>query len=283
MAKKPQSLSDNILFHAAKVPLFLQDGTATSVLGVQRDDTKAIIGTVSDNYGIIQNSEAIAIIEDGFTKQGMHTFTRTAYALQGGSQMVATYDFGLDTVLVPRLNDILGLRFILRNSFDGSTPLGFDIGFLRLVCLNGMKAMVKGFSLTKKHYTGISLEFVREQLAKALLRARDAVNVYGDMALVSINQVQGENILANLAASGVFSARIGEGIKAIWQNPTHAADRERNLYNLLNASTQYVTHTVQPERFEMAQKLQGNIATAFARLLSVTVRDEMSLAPVIDI
>ena len=92
-------------------------------------------------------------------------------------------------------------------------------------------------------------------------------NIYSQMAEKEITQEQGLYILHNLVKKNVISEVHREGISKIWNNPTHENDHERNIYNLLNASTQFLTHEVQGDRFELANRATTQVTR---RLYKVT-------------
>ena len=79
------------------------------------------------------------------------------------------------------------------------------------------------------------------------------------MASREVTQEQGLNILQNLTNKGTISEVRREGIARIWNGPDHQEDEARNLYNLLNAATQFTTHEVAETNFEMSERLTSNI------------------------
>jgi hypothetical protein len=97
------------------------------------------------------------------------------------------------------------------------------------------------------------------------------------LADVSLTQVEGSNILAHLEDQSILSGKLRENIQSIWSNPTHTEDRERNLFNLYNAVTQHLTHDVATERFELSNRVNGNVLGVFDRIS----RDSSRLASMI--
>ncbi len=118
--------------------VFVKDGFTVN----RRVDNHAVLGKVTDRYGIVQNSDLIQAAEDAFKAQGLTDYTRKVVVAGDGERMYAVYDFRSVTRAL-KVGDDVGLRLTVQNSFDGSLRASFMAGMLRLVCKNGMVA-VKG-------------------------------------------------------------------------------------------------------------------------------------------
>ena len=79
------------------------------------------------------------------------------------------------------------------------------------------------------------------------------------MASKDVTQDEGLTILQNLVGGKVISEVTREGIAQIWNGPSHDEDEARTIYNLLNASTEFLTHRVGNDRFEMTNRVTENI------------------------
>lgn len=264
MSKLAQIVSSNHNYQVASVPLYTATGAASGLFGTQRVDTQEVFAAVSPSYGVIQNADAIAAIEDGFSADGLTYSERKVFVMRGGAALEVRYDFQNTQIVVPRVNDILGLRISLKNSFDGTAPLAFEVGFLRLACLNGAKSLMREFFLTKKHYSGIQTGFVKDQISNAVKAAHDAALIFGDMARLTLPQDLGENLLENLATKKAISGKLGERVLNVWRAPKYVEDKGRNLYNMYNAFTQVLTHEIENERFEMANRERAKVTSLFA-------------------
>jgi hypothetical protein len=98
-------------------------------------------------------------------------------------------------------------------------------------------------------------------------------NPFTLMASREVSQDQGLNILQSLTNKGTISEVRREGIARVWNDPSHNEDEGRNLYNLLNAVTQFTTHEVADTNFEMSERLNTNVT----RLFSKAATDETAL------
>ena len=241
---------------------FVKDGFTSN----RRTDTFEILGKVTERYGIVQNTDLVCAAEDAFKAAGLINFERRIVVTGIGEKFYAEYRFKSHVKKLAKVGDELGMRLILKNSFDGSLRASFVAGLLRLLCLNGMIGASKEFGLTQKHGSKISVAFVGEALAKAMQAFDASTFIFERMAQVELTQAQGQIILANLQAQRVMSDKMREAVSGIWANPTHAEDSARNLYNLYNAVTQHLTHDVSADRFELANRVSENTLGIFERV-----------------
>lgn len=260
--------SDLFNFTVETVPSFmtLPDGSNqnTGFLVNRRTDNFAVLGTVSDRYGLVQNSDLISVAEDAFASKGLTNYSRKIVVAGEGERMYATYDFK-DRTKKLKVGDEVGMRLTVQNSFDGGLRVSFALGMLRLLCANGMTTLEREVGMTKKHSTSISTKFVAEALEKAIVSWDRSAKVFDNLSDVVITQAQGDNILAQLEESAVLSGKLRENIQSIWTNPRHNEDRGRNLFNLYNAVTQHLSHDVAPSRFELANRVSENVLGVFDR------------------
>jgi Domain of unknown function (DUF932) len=254
---------------------FVKDGFTVN----RRADTLAVLGKVTDRYGIVQNTDVISAAEDAFLSKGMTNYKRSIVVTGEGEKMYAVYDFK-NHVKKLKKGDEIGLRLTVQNSFDGSLRASFALGMLRLICLNGMTALENEVSMTKKHSSGINLKFIIDALTRAITTWDNSSVVFERLADVNLTQEQGHTILENLKAQHVLSDKLREGIAGIWAVPTHTEDSERNLFNLYNAVTQYLTHEVSTERFELANRVSAGVLSVFERATRDTGRFQKLVTPI---
>ena len=244
-------------------PLFTHDGVKTQFVCTRRKDNGNVLGVCRGQYGLVQNQSLLDMAESEFAINGLRGFNRTVYLAKGGARMYARYDFRDKVLEVPKIGDKIGLRLTVNNSFGGSSPVTLSFGTLRLVCTNGMARMNDEFNLSQRHNLGISIDAMKTSLDVILARHSDIVKVFGDMAEIEIPQVKGNQIIAGLVKRNVLSERVADRIGEVWANPIHAEDRGRNLFNLYNAATQYLSHEFEDKHFESAQKIGGRVGNAF--------------------
>jgi len=243
------------------------DPTFAGVYGNFRKGVTTALGSCSERYGIVQTPDITSDIEQIFADKGMDKWEKTVRVIGNGERNYVTYDLKGDGMTHElkrredrRVGDELGLRLTVKNSYDRSLRLSVQLGFLRLVCTNGMVALAKEFELTRRHQSGIDTSFLGEGITKALGMADDQAKIFDRLAESEIKQEQGATILSNLEKKKVItSSSMKDSIEAIWNDPSYGEDNGRNLYNLYNATTQHLTRVVEPKRFELAQKVNTNV------------------------
>jgi len=250
-------------FTVEQVPLFDAEGRRTGFFGNQRTDNGTVLGVTSDRYGIVNHGSLIHTAEDAFEAAALGEFDRTVYVTGDGARMRAHYDFKNHTRALRRedrkVGDEVGLRLTLQNSFDRSLRVSFALGMLRLVCTNGMTTLENEQSMTKKHSSNVETGFLSEALQKAIGGWDNAIDKMESLSHKAIEHDQGLTILGNLVRMGALSDRMSAEIAKVWNDPTYEEDKDRNLYNLYNATTQHLTRNVEDTRSELADRTSRNV------------------------
>jgi hypothetical protein len=271
-------------YTVATEKMYTEDGKDTGWLCNRRQDTQEVLGVCTEQYGLVNNRDLFGAADDAFTSRGMTPTKKEIIVSDGGARVRGVYDFLDRQIKVPQVGDLLGLRLIVNNSFDRSMRLAFILGYVRLVCTNGMQSLQAEFNLTKRHSKRTSIEDLITDTA--LDNALDTFNKTGDifskLAQVKLEQEKGLNILQNLTKKNVMSEKVREGIAQVWNNPKYEEDSDRNLYNLYNATTQHLTEEVAPERFEYSQRISGNVLKAFEAAYSKSSLLDKLVKPIED-
>lgn len=219
-----------------------------------REDTGQELGVTSEQYGLVQNSELMNVAHSALEKVGLKGFNQRVIVTGGGSRVFAEFEFGNKTEQT-QVGDIFGYQLRLKNSFDRSLRAAVELFFKRLACKNGMATLERESSMNQKHSQKITVDFVAKAIDKVLSKGNEAIHVYQILMDKGVDNEQGCNILKHLG----LSDKLREEIQTIWLNPRRDLDKSRNLYNLYNAATEYLTHKVEGERYEYANKLSHGI------------------------
>lgn len=228
-----------------------------------RTDTMQVLGKVSARYKVIQNDDLLKAAEGIFQDRGLE-FKSDFFVTKGGKRMNAQYTFRNHTKKMAK-GDIIGFALTVGNGFDGMTRPSFKGGGLRLVCSNGMTAVEEDLIVTGRHSSGFCLQAMKDALEVAMVRWDATLGLYNKLAEVEITHEQGQNVLGRLEINNTVSGRMRREIQNIWERPTYAEDRERNLWNVYNAATQHLTHQVAKKRFDLAQRVSSDILETLRR------------------
>jgi hypothetical protein len=240
------------------------------VMGNFRTDSNVCLGTSTEKYEIVNNSKIVDSVEDALSRNGLSGFTSQKFVARDGARFYGVYDFPTVTGKVAN-GDAVGMRLTLNNSFDRSCGVSWSLGLLRQICTNGMTALVNDTSVTKKHSTKLTLDFIGDSIAACKEKFETSVTLFRGLRERTITKEQGGLILDNLAIKKVLAESMRDSIRVIWDNESYLGqDRLRqnsdNLYNLYNATTQHLTHKVQGDRFEYANRVSkvmlGNLVKA---------------------
>jgi hypothetical protein len=279
MARKTKPSSDIVNFDVHQEPLFTEDGHNVGALGMMRRDTPnnpILLGTCTEQYGVVKNADLIDMVE---TNLGNHPLLKKyeskKFVVKDGARFYGRYDFpDFKTHLKPvgqrAKGDILGLRLTVNNSYDRSCRVSLSLGFMRLVCENGMVSLSKEFSMNKRHTLAINLDFVADALTRAVKNTDLSAHIFNRLAEKAFSDEQGISLLSKLEGKKLISRKVRRGIEAVWLNPEFEDDKPRNLYNLYNATTQYLTRYVSNERYEYSQGINEKVL----KILSGKTRDQ---------
>lgn len=248
-------------------PSFIHNGLTVNPGGFYnvRRDTGESLGHVSNRYGLVQNRDLVGQVEDAFKNAELPSFDRKVIVTGKGERLFATYDFK-DRTRVLKVGDEIGMRLTVQNSFDGKLKLSFAIGALRLICTNGMASMEKDVDMVSKHNSNIDVSFLTDAVKSSISRFETACANYDALASVEFDHEKGFNILNRLAKAKVVSERHAKKIAVIWQSPDYKEDESRSLWNLYNASTQYLTREVQGKTFERSNAMNLGILSSLTNI-----------------
>ena len=113
-----------------------------------RTDTDLPLSVVSDRYKLVPYKEIVEAAE-GFVGLFGNP-ERSFYLDREGKRMSAEFTYRDRTETVG-LDDVVGLRVWIENSYNKNTSVRFRVGGLRLKCLNGMASSQVLFEATVRH------------------------------------------------------------------------------------------------------------------------------------
>jgi len=272
MARQTKPAQDAFDFDVHQEPLLTTDGKRTGYFGMVRRDTPEPItlGVCTEQYGVVKNADLIEMVETNLASHDkLSNYNSKKFVVRDGARFYASYDFpDFKTELKPMgkraKGDILGLRLVVNNSYDRSCRVSLSLGFLRLICTNGMTSLSKEFSMTKRHTLAVNLDFVGDALAHACDSVESSAQIFNKLAQRAITNEQGLNLLTKLEEKEVISGKVREGIESVWRNPAYEEDTDRNLYNLYNAATQFLTRNVSQERYEYSERVNRDLLKVFS-------------------
>ena len=133
------------------------------------DRTEVPIATVSKTYSLIQHHEVFDGIERALETLGYDTsdFTAEVNLTEFGERMWLKVKFPEAYGFDPGDGHPLSLQLHAINSVDQSTRLLLEVGWFRLICSNGMMAMVQGDTFHRKHTFSLAGEILKDRIQNA--------------------------------------------------------------------------------------------------------------------
>ena len=122
-------------------------------LAVVRTDTLQTIGVVSKKYTLLPHAEVIDTLRE--TLKGQEVEEKILLTHNGARMYL---EMTLPEITLKVDGDMIAMRLVVSNSYDGSRKVNIAFGAYRLVCSNGMIVGHKLLSLTQRHVGEISLE-----------------------------------------------------------------------------------------------------------------------------
>ena len=231
------------------------------------DNRKILKVGVTKDYNVVNNRDVVNPVEDVLSQLGLEPTERQAYVMKNGERMRMRYIFRDELVKIPKVGDTVGFRLDLDNSFNLRHRIRTIGGAERLACTNGMTTLEREHGVSCKHSNKFSVQNIINAVKDAFgdfQKLGNPDNIYTKMAGVELDQEKGITILQNLTDKKVISEVRREGIARIWNAPDHEEDKSRNLYNHLNAVTQFTTHEVAETNFEISESINTRVTRVFA-------------------
>jgi len=255
---RPTIQSTDWDFTVKQVDLLTPDGRKSGFFGNMREDNGEVLGVTTEQYGILQNREIYSRAVEVLERKGLTGYTTKSLVTGGGSKFFTEFEFRNKNI-ANAVGDTFGYVLRLQNSFDRTLRASFELGLLRLTCLNGAATLEREFGDNKKHSLKVSVDFLDDAVDRAFAAGEGALKVYDRLAAKAITDAQGTLILKNLVGKGILSGKLRESMETLWLAPSRKEDKARNVYNLYNAVTEHLTHAVKSDRFEYANNTSSNV------------------------
>lgn len=260
-------LAAGLMWEPRIVPLYRQapDGTFVVAPGanlVERDDTAAPLGVVSDQFELITHGEMGEILEAVLDQPNMKF--ESAGSVRGGKQVWALvrldepYDIKGD---VDGFGDqVATVPFVaLLNSHDGTGACKVVFTQVRVVCWNTIQAAAAegdrtGAQLVLRHVTGVKerISEAQEVVAGAKAEALRWVTIAEALAQQPISAEQQLQFLSEFIPeppAGVVSDRVMENVQRDRQVFLHMlrdsatnAEQQHNALGVFNAAVEFLDH-----------------------------------------
>lgn len=202
---------------------------------IMRPDIGATLSIMSDKYQLVEHREAMAPAVEALGLEGW-TIGSSHVERQGASAFVQLEkrDTGIKVV-----GQQVGLRIMMRNTYDGTTSLRLSFGSLVLICSNGCVVPGKGGIGFDAHHTGD----IRDRLGLLTAKVRKIESGLGEKMIDAYSKLDAPvpiEIGREIVKRVMGERKMDQPLR-YW---THGIGRngERTAWNLYNGITQDLTH-----------------------------------------
>lgn len=255
------------------------------ILCLVRDQDHKILGTCTERYGIIQNSEAFDFL-DTLVGEGIKLRYVTAGAIAGGKRIwllaqLQGDGFSLEPILGDKVNTFL----MLTTGHDGKTPLKCKFTSVRIVCQNTLTLALrtgdKGVTIRHTGDHRLKLTEARKVLGLATEEANAFRNASEWLANLRVDKDYIVNFLEEMAPTEdkeekatVRAKNLQGSLLDLVMNGrgTHVPGVLGTRWGLLNAVTEYNSH----HRNYRNTKENGQDTTKFDALFEGGVGERMN-------
>lgn len=218
----------------------------SSKVGIVRDDTDELMGIASPSYGIMQYEQGFSCLNALI--RGESRFVH-AGSTRNGARAFVTAQIGGEWLVDGREEERHVTYLTAKMSHDSSGEFEIFLTFLRQICTNGMKGMVRGRGFSARHSKNI-LEKTAD-VAKVLCLVEESQSFYQEqMMSLMREQVTSEYIeqfVQTLMPSSEpkVSTRLQnnrEALKGLILRGTGTYGRTK--HDILHGVTEYVDHVM---------------------------------------
>lgn len=232
------------------------DEKGTEIAGwhhICRGDTGQTIRLAPESYTVIQNDDAIGMVETALLKSKLD-LTDARFGVDyshDGARMFAQWLLPAHTALV-RPGVEASLRVIMLNAYDGTTAFQGRVGSFNWACANQAVSGKEYASFRFAHTGKINLEPAIGKLTIAAEQHVEEVRRWEHWPAVAVSDILARKLLTALpkASTAQTDALIHEWLRARDEDPLQGGP---NLWCLFNVLTRWATHD-QGGRGERAQR-----------------------------
>ncbi len=282
-------------FTVKRERLYRKNGEDTHYDALYRADDGNQLSVVSDRYKLIPHREVVDFLHQIVDAAGLKNWKRKVLLANDGAKLFYELRFpdykfdpstnggGRGTAMDSgkrKIGDFFEPTVTGINSYDGSSPAGFDYGAQRLVCLNGAKVFTKVHEIRIKHVGKDKVNF--EEYAVPMLENIEKTVEGIRVNFIRVNQEEGNPYLKLVLIEETLLAykyqkeleqQLSEYVNIEWEKDEKKSrmykpvgfkvKEDFSAYLLWCVVTRIATHSV--KSLLQKRKLQAAIARTFMK------------------
>ncbi len=238
-------------FDVVERPVSVDNRILASKKAIVRADTGDVLSVMSRHYVPVSNKKTLESFAEIAEEAKIEWTLTAAHTIQNGTKTIMEMTFPNNSVNAGKINknqdDILEMKGYLTNGFDGFNAAKLEIGFVRLICKNGMV----GYQ-TDKVMRQVHMGAVNEKLVEAFRNGiNDVVKASADFVkkLTETKFKNKETVQAIISSSKWVGQKYQEELVNEWKVKKQAL----NAWILYNVYTYVITHLM---KVNMSTRLQ---------------------------
>jgi len=236
--KQPLLLTkQKVFFDIYERPIFVDKKEVPDRKAIINADTDEVIGIVGKRYVPATNIAIISHLDRILSESKIPWEFEKGHIIRGGSKTIIELAFPTIGAKVSQ-DDELQLRGYLINSFDGYSSAILKIGFLRLICTNGMMVGTSEIFITSRHMSNVTQNLVAEFKAYIKQKIKEVRSL--TKKLQNLTYKDKRQMLDIIEASAWIPQKYHE---ALWEECEKL--KALNAWALYNVFTYVITHIMQ--------------------------------------
>ena len=241
------------------------NGAQVAVAGkraIIRPDTGIALAVVGPSYKIIKHQDLVDLASEALKQQG-RSFELKVHMTHDGARLNCHFLLEeLVTVGKPELGDVVALELILRNSYDGFSSVSFEVSGLRLVCKNGLRVPQVISRLRRIHTQSLEIDDLQKEIRQVVdFFTGQAASFWNALNRKELPREVGVEVIEQSVKSRRFPKKYVETIQQTWEGAT-----ARTAWELYNAFTAVITHSISPKSYERGRLLSYQVDRIFREL-----------------
>lgn len=236
----------------------VESGTLVPRIAIINAETDKVVSVMSKKYQIIQNRTLVQDFEDQLKNDNVK-FVRTGAGCNvTGSNFWANYHFpeiktnvGEYETNFGKVNDDITLTLDLWNSYNGSQGVGFLVGGLRKVCMNGLWRKEVLYRFNEIHMGD------KEFIETLYLQFDSAKQVFLTNMAKSWEELVNTDFNREAAANIAKAMLLGKYYQKIFDHLLKQAEVEKKLntmWDFYNIVTWMTTHVMENRNRQLARQ-----------------------------
>ena len=239
-------------FNVIERPVMVDGKILDNKKAIVRDDTGHVLSVMSKHYVPVSNLKTLESFAEIAEEAGINWNLNSTHTIQHGTKTIIEMTFPNNSINAGKLTngkqDTLEMKGYLTNGFDGFNAAKLEIGFVRLICSNGMM----GYQADKV-MRNVHMGTVNEKLVEAF---RSGISDVIRSSTGFVNQLTKKKFKNKETVKNIIDSSkwLGQRYQEELYNEWKVKKQALTAWVLYNVFTYVITHIM---RTNMSARLQN--------------------------